>query len=224
MTKRIPKRLAVLGAGLLLLIGGGAAVAASSAGSDEFLADVAKRLGVSQTKLEQAIVDSRKAQVDAAVADGRITKAEADRIKERLAAGDVGPGFGGFEPGGHGPGHHGLGGLEAAATYLDLTEAELREALVDGKSLADVAKAEGKTVAGLKAALVAAHRARLDEAVADGRLTKARADALKEQIADHVDEQFERTGFGRSGFGGHRFAPSGPPGLAPASVESAPLF
>lgn len=47
MTKRIPKRLAMLGAGLLLLIGGGAAVAASSAGSDEFLADVAKRLGVS---------------------------------------------------------------------------------------------------------------------------------------------------------------------------------
>ena len=220
MTKRIPKRLAVLGAGLLLLIGGGAAVAASSAGSDEFLADVAKRLGVSQTKLEQAIVDSRKAQVDAAVADGRITKAEADRIKERLAAGDVGPGFGGFEPGGHGPGHHGLGGLEEAATYLDLTEAELREALVDGKSLADVAKAEGKTVAGLKAALVAAHRARLDEAVADGRLTKARADALKEQIADHVDEQVERSGFGRPGvgrhgFGGHGFGPSGPSGFAP---------
>ena len=221
MTHRISKRVAGLVAGLLVLVGAGAAVAASGACSDDFLADVAKRLGVTQDALEDAIVGAREAQLDKAVADGALTEEQAKRLKERLESGDLGPGFGG--PGfGHrgfgqpGFGHHAFGGLDAASTYLGLTDAELRAALMEGKSLADVAKEEGKSVDGLKAAIRKAHEERLAEAVKDGRLTQAQADSLADRLAEVVDDLVERTpgergmGPAERGFGGW----DGPPGFS----------
>ena len=55
--------------------------------------------------------------------------------------------------------NHGLGGvnfMSTAATYIGITEAQLRTELASGKSLADVAVAHGKTRDGLIAALVQA--------------------------------------------------------------------
>lgn len=55
--------------------------------------------------------------------------------------------------------HRGIGGLKglsAAATYIGITEAALRAELEAGKSLAEVAVANGKTRDGLVAALTAA--------------------------------------------------------------------
>ncbi len=74
------------------------------------------------------------------------------------------------------PGHGGPGGehLAAAAKALGLTEAELRAKLKDGKSLADVAKAEDVSTDTLVKALVAEAEERIDAAVKDGKLTKAR--------------------------------------------------
>lgn len=55
--------------------------------------------------------------------------------------------------------HSGIGGanwLQTAATYIGISEADLRTQLQSGKSLADVAVANGKTRDGLIAALVQA--------------------------------------------------------------------
>src|SRR5687768_889238 len=55
--------------------------------------------------------------------------------------------------------HRGIGGakvLSTAATYIGITEAALRSELEAGKSLAEVAIANGKTRDGLIAALTAA--------------------------------------------------------------------
>lgn len=61
------------------------------------------------------------------------------------------------------------GFLDAAAAHVGLTRAELRERLRGGSSLADVARAEGKSVDGLKEALreafVTGLDARLDDLV-----------------------------------------------------------
>src|SRR5689334_16212497 len=75
--------------------------------------------------------------------------------------------FGGF---GHRGPFGGFGLFEDAATYLGVTEAQLRTDIDAGKTLADVAKARGKSVSGLVDALVAAQKQRLDAAVAAGRL------------------------------------------------------
>lgn len=220
----------------LAVAGGGAGIAASqddSAGSS-FLDSVAKHLGISSQELEDAAEAAALDQVDEALDQGRITEEQAEELRSRIEAGEVpffGPGFFGpgllgpgfFGPGfGHGmrvgpvgPEHHFFFGdkLSSAADYLGLTEAELHEQLADGKSLADVAEAEGKTVDGLERAILDGARASLDEAVEAERLTREQADAVYERLQSSIDElvngTFERRapGFG-PGFG-PRFG--GPP-------------
>jgi hypothetical protein len=210
------KRVAAIAAvALVAACGGGAAVAATSGtGSpSNFLDSVAKHLGVSRQKLDDATKAAAIDQVDAQLAAGKITKAQADELKKRIEAGDVpplaggrgfGPGFGGPEPGlpGRGLLKAGIGdALTAAAKYLGLSESDLRSKLSDGQSLADVAKAQGKDLAGLKQAILDAVKADLDKAVADKKLTPSQADdvlaGLKSRIDDLVDGQLRFRGPGR---------------------------
>jgi polyhydroxyalkanoate synthesis regulator phasin len=201
-------RLFTVGAVALIVVAvTGAAVAATNALSPKeeskaILDDAAKQLGVKPSELDAALKQALKNRVDAAVKAGRLTKARADRIKERIDAGDVpflvpgrgfgfGPGHGRF--GHHGPGGHVLG-LDAAASYLGLTEAKLREALESGKTLAQMAKDRGKSVDGLVDAMLAEKAKRLDEAVAAGRITKAERTeflaGLKERTTNLVNGRF----------------------------------
>ena len=63
--------------------------------------------------------------------------------------------------------------MQLAATFLGLSVSDLQTALKSGKTLADVATAQGKTVADLITALEAPAKAKLDQAVTDGKLTQA---------------------------------------------------
>jgi lambda repressor-like predicted transcriptional regulator len=72
--------------------------------------------------------------------------------------------------------------METAADYLGLDTADVREALRDGESLADLAKDKGKSVDGLKKALRDPIRKDGDKAVEDGVLTKEQADRLVEEL------------------------------------------
>jgi len=200
MSSLKPKVIAGAVAGLAVA-GGGAAVAANQLGSPKqegqaVLNDAAKQLGVEPSALSAALKKALENRVDDAVAAGRLTKAQGDELKQRIESGDM-PLFGGPGPGFH---HHGpFGGLDAAATYLGLTDAQLRTQLESGKSLADVAKAQGKTVDGLVQAMVDAAKKKLDAAVAAGRLTQSRADSilseLKSHTADFVNGTAPRFGF-----------------------------
>jgi hypothetical protein len=84
-----------------------------------------------------------------------------------------------------------FGGLDAAADYLGLTEQELLEALRDGKTLAEIAEDEGKPVAGLIDAMVAASEEQIDEAVEDGRLDEDQAAELKEDLEEMIRDLVE---------------------------------
>ena len=76
--------------------------------------------------------------------------------------------------------------LNAAAAFLGLTEAQLDEALDGGKSLAQIAKDKGKSADELVDALVAATTKRLDQAVADGRMTKAQRDMVVADLKERT--------------------------------------
>src|SRR6478752_1748379 len=91
-------------------------------------------------------------------------------------------------------GFRGGGGvdLEVAAKTLGLSTEELRTQLQDGKSLADIAKAQGVDKQKLIDALVAAGEKRLDEAKA----------ALPDRVAEAVDAT-HTPGEGGWGRGGH---------------------
>jgi len=176
-THRIAAAVAAAG----LAVGAGAAVAATQSTpqqqSDAIVADAAQQLGVSSDKLTAALKQALENQVDAALSAGQITQAQADQMKADIESGQL-PllGLRGGHGGDHGPGHG--ADLSTAASYLGVTAAELRTSLESGKSLADVAKAQGKSVDGLVGALVDAAKQRLDADVSAGRLTDAQRQSI----------------------------------------------
>jgi len=161
--------------------------------SQAIIADAAGQLGVTPEKLSNALKQALKNRVDEAVKDGRLTKEQGAQLKARIDAGEtplfgLGPKFR----------HHGVGPfhtkLEAAAKYLGMTQVQLHEALESGKTLAQVAKAHGKSANGLVDALMAGVEKKLDAAVKAGRLTEAEKKdmvaGLKDRITDLVNGRF----------------------------------
>jgi hypothetical protein len=95
--------------------------------------------------------------------------------------------------GGPGGGPHGMRGmaLDTAAEAIGITTDELRDALVDGSTIAEVAAANDVDVQTVIDALVAEANDRLDAAVAAGDLTEAeaaeRSADLEERVTAHVN-------------------------------------
>lgn len=215
MSKRT-KQIIVAGAvAATLALGVGAAVAGGGLGfgNDQraFLNDVAKRLDVTPAELKAALQGAYGDQIDAAVAAGKITKEQGEAMKKRSTQGGL-PLFGGGHRGGFG--HRGPPSLTAAATYLDLTPAALRTALESGKTLAQIAEAQKKSVDGLEKALAAESKTKLDAAVKDGRLTQAQADALQRKLTVRLDDLVNgvRGPRGHHEGGGHGFGGAPPAG------------
>jgi hypothetical protein len=121
-----------------------------------------------------------------------------------------GPGFGR---------HHGGHGVhfDAAASFLGLTEETLRTRLESGETLAEAAKAEGKTVDGLVDALVADEKKELDAAVAAGRITAAQRTHILAGLEDRITAVVN----GEAGFG-FRHGRGGPGAFGPAPESSPP--
>ena len=82
--------------------------------------------------------------------------------------------------------------LSLAAKYLGVKPKALAAEL-KGKSLAEVAAAHDKTAAGLKAALLQPFKARLDKAVAAGRISSAEAAAKLAKISARLDALISKT-------------------------------
>jgi hypothetical protein len=189
------RKIAVGGAALAATVGAGGAIAATQLDpkqeSQAVMNDAAEQLGVEPSELSAALKDALANRVDAAVEAGRLTEEQGAELKERIESGDV-PLVGLGRPGfGHRSGLHRVGDLDAAASYLGMTEANLRPALEGGKTLAQIAEDRGKSVDGLVNALVDDAEAELAKAVAAGRLTDAQRNSmlsgLKERITSLVN-------------------------------------
>jgi polyhydroxyalkanoate synthesis regulator phasin len=196
------------------LVAGGAGAAIAAVGKKDgkqaeqaVLDDAAKRLNVTPEKLREALGAAQDAQIDEAVKAGKLTQEQADKIKAvRKDSGRVlgplgGPGFEPrrFGPGGpHGPGAPGMGMrhglLDDIAAALGTTPAKLFASLRSGKSIADIAKANGKTLADVRRAVRAAVKTKLDKAVKDGDLTQRQAD----EMLTGVDEKLKAIESGKA--------------------------
>jgi hypothetical protein len=185
---RSPRRIAVGITSAALVLGAGTGIAAAAGGFDRAgpggpgngppgggppgAAGIASYLGITTPELRtdlqggQSLADVAKAQgktvsglEDAMVADAS-THLDATRLANLKAHLDylvnrAGP------PAGRGPGA-GPPGAAATTAYLGITASELSTDLQSGESLADVAKAQGKTVNGLEDAIVADASTHLD--------------------------------------------------------------
>jgi hypothetical protein len=187
----------------LLLVSGGAALAASDLldpekTAREIIASAAEKLGVGDEELRDALQSASAEQVDAALEAGVISRRQALAMKDMIEAGRwpfLGvPGrnlprvperlFGPLEFGP--PFHPGL--FEAAADYLGLTREGVRARLTNGRTLAEIARAEDESVSGLIDALNARHRAALQTEVEAGRLTEAQRDKILECTEQRIRE------------------------------------
>jgi hypothetical protein len=157
--------------------------------SGKTLAQIATAQGKSVSGLEDVMYAEAKSHLDQAVADGKLTAAQEQTMLAGLRShlddivNHTGP---------HGGGVRIFAG--AVAGYLGLTEDELRTQVESGKSLAQIATAQGKSVDGLKAAIVAAAKSHLDEAVAAGKITAAQEKEMLDELTSHVDDLVDRSG------------------------------
>ncbi|MCC7368904.1 MAG: hypothetical protein IT306_10805 [Chloroflexi bacterium] len=178
---------------------------------------LAGRLGVSSTQLQEAQKQARIDLINKAVADGKLDQDRANQLIQAIQNGQgprqgmgpqgMGPRQGGPQQGmgprqGPGPrqgqgqqGGPGMrqGGPQDIANILGMTPQELRTEMMAGKSLAQVAEAKGISRDTLKAKLLEAHQARIDEAVAAGRLTADQAKQMTERMTANIDAMLDRT-------------------------------
>jgi hypothetical protein len=149
--------------------------------SGKSLAQVATARNKSVAGLETAILTAFKSKVDKAVAAGKLDSGRAQKLvaaapavihrlvmqappKVRPAKANVRGGF-----------------LKVAADYLGLDRKALVQELRSGKSLAQVASSKNKSVDGLETAIFNAFKAKVDAAVASGKLNATIAQRLLER-------------------------------------------
>ncbi len=127
----------------------------------------------------------------------------------QAAAPQGGPGGPG-RPGPKGP------GFAVVAETLGLTEEEVRQAVIDGQTLAELAAANGSSAEELVDAILADIKSHMDEKVAAGDLTQEEADAklaeAEERVAEFVNNTKPPIGPGGQGGPGGPGRPGGPGG------------
>ena len=184
------------------------------AAQSDYIKALAGNLNISEQTLRDAMKKTNLSFLDKAVTAGKITKEMADKIRADIESGQFGFFAAGGGPGGHG-GHGDMGGRDGPrghflgaefATFLGITDAQLRTELTGGKTIAQVAEAHGKSRAQVTTWLIAQRKVELDKAVADGKRTQAQADAELKTFTDNIATMLD--GAMKPGMGG----PGGPGG------------
>lgn len=172
------------------------AQAGPNSAESDYITQLAANLGVSVQQLQTAISTTNLSALNSAVAAGKITQAQADKIQAALGAGN-GFFFGSQGPKTPGaPGIPGRGGFfgtindveGSVATFLNITPAQLKTELQGGKSLADVATAHGQPRDSLKSFLTTQMNTEIAKAVTDGKLTQTQADQVTNTLSSHLDQ------------------------------------
>jgi hypothetical protein len=169
------------------------------------IAQVAEANGVDVQVVIDAMVAAATERLEAAI----------EALPERMAEVVEREGLPDRRPG---PGHGHFGaGLDAAAEAIGITSEELRTALRDGSTIAEVAEANDVEVQTVIDALVADAEAALDEAVANGRLTDERAAEIKASLPERIEAMVN----GEGRFGGPGARPPADDTEAEGSVTAA---
>ncbi|WP_139488524.1 hypothetical protein [Brevibacillus dissolubilis] len=172
------------------------------------LAEIAEAQGVSKDSVIELIKKQNNERIDQAVTDGKLTAEQAAELKaqfdskvaEMIEKTGIGVGKGGF-----GKGHRGFFHSEELHTLLKLDEEGLKTQLQAGKSLAEIAEAQGVSKDSVIELIKKQNNERIDQAVTDGKLTAEQAAEMKTQFDSKVAELIEQKGFaggkGKGGFG-----------------------
>lgn len=214
-------KIAVPMAGLAALGIGAVAVQAatptpsSTSPAQIFVDKLAGILHVTPTVARDDLKKAQEQTIDQMVKDGKITQAQADAMKKRLAANPgplpawgFGPGFGAHRP----PLDRALAGdlrnaeMNAVAKALKIDAATLQSDLKSGKKLSDLETTAGVTDKAVRDAVYSAAKGVLDQAVKDKKITQDQENAVLQQVQNGrlpVGPAFRGRGFGRPPGGNH---------------------
>ena len=149
----------------------------SSQVCSDFMSHFAVEIGKTQAEIDaafqRAIADTLADEVKA----GRLTQAQADTIKQRLANRTPCT-FGGLEPRGAKIQAFMQQYVAAAASALGITPDQLKTDLRNGQSLSAIAKAKNVSEADFRTKVIANLKPILDKAVTDKRLTSEQEQAI----------------------------------------------
>ncbi len=157
----------------------------------QFLDRLAQNLNVSTDQLTSALKTTELQTVDDLLANGKITQAQADKLKNAINSGK----------------DFGLGRLlerrenvrervatairreigKSAADAIGISVGDLRNELKDGKSIADVAPEHNVSLDTVKSKITSDVKSKLDKAVANGKITQTREDQMLQRLADNLD-------------------------------------
>ena len=185
---------------------------------DAALDTLAENLGISREQLDVALRQTGLDLVDQALADGRITEDEAARIREAIESGELPFFFGGGHGFHRGPGFCPGANLEEIAEFLGVEREVIVGGLQDDESLAQIAEANGSSRDALVDFLVGKVEERVNEAVANERITQEQADEILANAEERINELVDREGLPGPGLR-PGFDPRGGPGFLPPSGD-----
>ena len=179
-----------------IVLGAGASVAVAAVHSSH-----AAKPAPAANGFAQAIQRAEKTQLASAVAAGWLTKDQAAAIESSVDGLLQNPIVKALPAGGLGSLGSGLSGaLKAAESYLGLSDTQIVAGLIGGRSLADMASAEGKTGSGLVQSVVGAERLQLADAVKAGQITAAQKanieSGLQQSLTNLVHAKLPAGGLG----------------------------
>ena len=165
---------------------------------EQYLQDLAGKLNVSVSTLQQDKLSAREGVLAQMVKDGKLTQSQATAIQQRLQSHQACTGKGN----GVGRGivrsslKQYLPNIEnSVAQGLKLNSSQLTTDLKNGQSLNQIAKAQGVTSAQLHTLVLNAVQSAVNQAVKDGNLTQAQANAFMTRLQQHpgiLDHLFNR--------------------------------
>jgi ABC-type transport system involved in cytochrome bd biosynthesis fused ATPase/permease subunit len=158
-----------------------------------FIDKLAGILHLTPTQTTDALKQAQLQTVDQMLKDGQITQQQADAMKARINAGQglvfgfggrhgSGGGFGGFKANGALMQSLTTAELNAAASALHMSTADLRSALKSGKSLSAIETQQKVSDSAVKTAMKNAAKGVLDNAVKAGTITQVQADAILSRL------------------------------------------
>jgi hypothetical protein len=186
---------------------------------NRFTGHLAANLGKSQSQVQKAISDAISQTIDDAVKNGDLTQSQASAIKAKVGsntgaqcagglrglpraiggAGRLGPFFGGAR----------FNELNEVAKALGITTAQLQQDLQGGKTVQQLASAQGMDENAFRSKLASVTKSDLDQQVKSGNLTQNQENALLQRIQNGPLPLW-------SGAPPRRFGPRTPPSPVPS--------
>ncbi len=157
--------------------------------SGKTIAQVATEHGVDPNTVVTAIITAVTQQIDQKAAAGTVDPSRAEQAKQKL------PDFANrFVNETKLRRRYRIlkDAVKAAATEIGVSADQLKDALKNGKSIAQVAKEHDKSVDDIVDAIVKESTSDIDQAVKDGKLDSSKADEIKQKLRDRVKKLVNR--------------------------------